>query len=79
MVQDKGYALGNVDATVIAQKPKLAAYIPLMCEKVAHACQAEVHQVNIKATTTETLGFVGRQEGIAAQAAVLLLKHSSRT
>lgn len=68
-----GYRLGNLDATIIAQRPKLAPFIPLMREKLAAACDCSIEQVNIKATTTEGLGFEGRGEGISAHAVVLLL------
>ncbi|EGL83934.1 2-C-methyl-D-erythritol 2,4-cyclodiphosphate synthase [Caldalkalibacillus thermarum TA2.A1] len=74
LAREKGYVLGNVDATIIAQKPKLAPYIHQMIKRVASACQGEESQVNIKATTTEKLGFCGREEGIAAQAVVLLIQ-----
>ncbi|WP_307394353.1 2-C-methyl-D-erythritol 2,4-cyclodiphosphate synthase [Bacillus horti] len=70
----KGYSLGNIDATIIAQKPKMAAYIPQMVERIAEAVECEIDQVNVKATTTEKLGFPGRGEGIASQAVVLLTK-----
>jgi 2-C-methyl-D-erythritol 2,4-cyclodiphosphate synthase len=69
----RGFALGNLDATIIAQRPKMAPYIPEMARVVADALEATIEQVNIKATTTEQLGFTGRGEGIAAQAAVLLI------
>lgn len=74
MAAEKGYRLGNVDATIIAQKPKMAPYIPQMVEVIAKALDAEVEQVNVKATTTEQLGFTGRGEGIAAQSVVCLVK-----
>lgn len=74
MVREKGYTLGNVDATIIAQKPKMAPHIPQMVEVIAGLLQAEASQVNVKATTTEQLGFTGRGEGIAAQAVVCLVK-----
>lgn len=75
LVKEKGYELGNVDATIIAQKPKMAPYIPQMQEVIARALEAsEPSQVNVKATTTEQLGFTGRGEGIAAQAVCLLVK-----
>lgn len=74
LIQEKGYKLGNVDATIIAQKPKMGPYIPQMAEVIAGLLQAEVSQVNVKATTTEQLGFTGRGEGIAAQAVVCLVK-----
>ena len=68
------YQLGNLDAVIIAEKPKMAPYIPLMVEKLAAALEARRDLVNIKATTSEKLGFVGREEGIAAQAIVCLTK-----
>lgn len=73
MVQEKGYRLGNLDACIIAQKPKMAPYIKEMQEKVADLLESDVKQVNIKATTTEKLGFTGRGEGIAAEAVCLLI------
>lgn len=75
LAQEQGYALGNVDATIIAQKPKMAPYIPQMVEVIARALGADDRsQVNVKATTTEQLGFTGRGEGIAAQSVVCLVK-----
>ncbi len=73
-VKQQGYVLGNLDATIIAQAPKMAPYIPSIQKRVAEALEAETSQVNIKATTTEQLGFTGRGEGIAAQAVCLLVK-----
>jgi 2-C-methyl-D-erythritol 2,4-cyclodiphosphate synthase len=73
LAQDKGYSLGNIDATIIAQKPKMAPYIAQMVERIAEAVKTEKSNINVKATTTEKLGFTGREEGIAAQAAVLLV------
>jgi 2-C-methyl-D-erythritol 2,4-cyclodiphosphate synthase len=72
---EKGYRLGNLDATIIAQQPKMAPYIPQMVQVIAHALGADASQVNVKATTTEKLGFTGRGEGIAAQAVVCLVKN----
>jgi 2-C-methyl-D-erythritol 2,4-cyclodiphosphate synthase len=72
--RDAGYALGNVDATVIAQAPRLASYIPQMVANIASDLEASTAEVNVKATTTEHLGFAGRGEGIAALATVLLVK-----
>ncbi|XOK61441.1 2-C-methyl-D-erythritol 2,4-cyclodiphosphate synthase [Paenibacillus elgii] len=69
-----GYRLGNADCTIIAQKPKMAPHIPAMVERIATALEAEPSQINVKATTTEQLGFTGRGEGIAAQAVVCLVK-----
>ncbi|MED3722329.1 2-C-methyl-D-erythritol 2,4-cyclodiphosphate synthase [Geobacillus stearothermophilus] len=74
LVRKEGYALVNADCTIIAQKPKMAPYIEEMKAVVARLLEAERTQVNVKATTTEKLGFTGRGEGIAAQAVVLLKK-----
>ncbi|NLP51154.1 2-C-methyl-D-erythritol 2,4-cyclodiphosphate synthase [Bacillus sp. RO1] len=74
IVKEKGYTLGNVDCTIIAQKPKMAPHIEPMRKRIAELLESDVEQVNVKATTTEKLGFTGREEGIAAQAAVLLIK-----
>jgi len=78
-VAERGYRLGNLDATIIAQRPKLAPFIPQMCAKLAVACACSIEQVNIKATTTEGLGFEGRGEGISAHAVVLLLAAGAPT
>ncbi|MDU2240515.1 MAG: 2-C-methyl-D-erythritol 2,4-cyclodiphosphate synthase [Paenibacillus sp.] len=75
MAVDKGYRLGNLDATIIAQKPKMAPYIPQMVEVIARTLGAEPELVNVKATTTEQLGFTGRGEGIAAQCIVCLVQN----
>lgn len=72
LVKEQGYKLGNLDCTVIAQAPKMAPYIDQIRENVAGMLDAEPGQINVKATTTEQLGFTGRKEGIAAQAVVLL-------
>ncbi|WP_228550300.1 2-C-methyl-D-erythritol 2,4-cyclodiphosphate synthase [Salinibacillus xinjiangensis] len=74
MVKAKGFQLGNIDCTIIAQAPKMAPYINQIRGNLANLLEAEESQINIKATTTEKLGFTGRKEGIAAQAAVLLAK-----
>ncbi|MFK4304916.1 2-C-methyl-D-erythritol 2,4-cyclodiphosphate synthase [Paenibacillus sp. RC254] len=75
LAKERGYRLGNIDSTIIAQKPKMASYIPKMNEVIARALEAEdPSQVNVKATTTEQLGFAGRGEGIAAQSVVCLVK-----
>lgn len=71
-VKAEGYVLGNVDATVMAQRPKLRPYIDDMRAVIAELLEADISQVNVKATTTEQLGFTGREEGIAAQAVILL-------
>ena len=67
-----GYRVGNVDVTLIAQKPKLKDYIPKMMENIAEDLQVSLSQVNVKATTEERLGFTGREEGIACHAVCLL-------
>lgn len=72
LVKAEGYVLGNVDATVMAQRPKLRPYIDEMRAVIAELLEADLSQVNVKATTTEQLGFTGREEGIAAQAVILL-------
>ena len=68
----RGYTIGNIDATVVAQRPKLAPHIREMVENIAPACDVGLDRVNVKATTTEELGFEGRGEGISAHAVVLL-------
>ena len=73
MVREQGYRIGNVDATIIAQAPKMAPYIAHMVAHIASDLRVEKSAVNVKATTTEHLGYTGRGEGIAAQAAVLLI------
>ncbi|RUO74021.1 2-C-methyl-D-erythritol 2,4-cyclodiphosphate synthase [Pseudidiomarina sediminum] len=72
MVGEKGYTLGNLDVTVVAQAPRLASYIEAMRERIAGLFNAPVDAVNVKATTTEKLGFVGRKEGIACHSVVLM-------
>lgn len=74
LVKEKGYRLGNLDCTVVAQAPRLAPHIPLMVERISATLDATIEDVNIKATTSETMGFTGRGEGIVAQAVVCLLK-----
>lgn len=71
---EKGYKIGNIDATIVAQQPKLAPYIARMVENIVAATAAEPDRINVKATTTEELGFAGRKEGIAAYAVALLEK-----
>lgn len=74
LLQEKGWRVNNADITIIAQQPKLAKYIPAMRSKVASVLQIEEERVNVKATTTEKLGFTGRGEGMAAEAVVSLIK-----
>src|SRR5690606_41572052 len=73
LVHAKGWKVGNVDVTIAAQAPKLAPHIDSMRVLVAEDLQVELDQVNIKATTTEKLGFVGRRQGVAVDAGALLL------
>ncbi|MDY0301968.1 MAG: 2-C-methyl-D-erythritol 2,4-cyclodiphosphate synthase [Trichlorobacter sp.] len=74
LVKERGYKVGNLDATIIAQKPKLAAYIPDMRQNIATVCNVEMDRINVKATTEEWLGFTGNGEGMAAHAVVLMLQ-----
>lgn len=71
-VSEKGWSIGNADITIIAEQPKLAPYIPQMCERLAGVVGVDAERINIKATTTERLGFTGRKEGIAAMAVALI-------
>ena len=68
LIEEKGYVIENIDATIIAQKPKLRPYIDQMEENIAKILRVERDQINVKATTEEHLGFTGREEGMAAQA-----------
>lgn len=72
LLRNHGYTVGNIDATVAAQRPKLAPYIEQMRQTIADTLGIEVGQVSVKATTTEHLGFEGREEGISAQAVAIL-------
>ena len=72
LIAEKGYRIGNIDSIVVAQKPKIGPYIPVMRQTLAEVLGIEADQVSVKATTTEHLGFEGREEGISAQAVVLL-------
>lgn len=74
IVQDKGYSLVNADITIIAQAPKMAPHINAMCQNIAQDFVVDIDCINVKATTTEKLGFEGRGEGIAVQAIVLIEK-----
>jgi len=72
LAEAHGYLVGNIDATVIAQRPKLAPFVRDMVENIADVCATDIDRVNVKATTTEELGFEGRGEGISAHCVVLL-------
>ena len=74
LLEEKGYGVGNIDAVIIAQKPKMAPHIPQMKANIAEVLHMESDLLNIKATTEEKLGFTGREEGIASQAVCLLYK-----
>jgi 2-C-methyl-D-erythritol 2,4-cyclodiphosphate synthase len=74
LLQQKGYRLGNADCIICAQAPKLSPHIDKMRECIAHVLHLDIDCISIKATTTERLGFVGRKEGIAAYATVLIIK-----
>lgn len=76
LLQAHGYSVHNVDAVVVAERPKLASYIEMMCENIAKILEIDRRKVNVKATTTEGLGFTGREEGIAAHAVVII--HENR-
>lgn len=72
MIQEKGFSIINIDSTIIAQKPKMRPHIAQMREAMAKVLNIDVEQINVKATTTEKLGFTGREEGIAAEAVCLI-------
>lgn len=72
LLHDKGFVVGNIDATVICEAPKLALHTPKMRTHIAEDCAVDVSNINVKATTTEKLGFTGRGEGIAAEAVCLI-------
>lgn len=73
-IEKEGYFVGNIDVTIIAQKPKMAPHIEKMRENIAHVAKVDISRINVKATTTEKLGFTGRGEGIATEAVALITK-----
>ncbi|ELA6600404.1 2-C-methyl-D-erythritol 2,4-cyclodiphosphate synthase [Vibrio alginolyticus] len=73
-VKEQGYRLGNADVTIMAQAPKMSPHIDAMCAAIAEDLETDISNINVKATTTERLGFTGRKEGIATEAVVLLFK-----
>ena len=77
LVSARGYQISNIDSTLILERPKVAGYISNMRQQIAKACGIEMNQVSVKATTTEKLGFPGREEGIAAHAIVFIEKGSN--
>lgn len=74
MMVDSGWTLANADMTILAQAPKMAPHIPAMCKRLAQMLDVEVGRVNVKASTTEGMGFVGRREGIETHAVVVLYR-----
>ena len=75
LLEEKGYRVGNIDATILAQKPKLKSYIPQMMENIAADLGVEPDRVNVKATTEEGLGFTGAMEGMAAHAVCIIIEN----
>lgn len=74
LIRDKGYSIGNIDATICAERPKLKAHIPAMQQVLSSVMEIDEDDISIKATTTEKLGFTGREEGMSAYATVLITK-----
>lgn len=74
LIKEKGYKIGNIDCTIIAQSPKMAPHIYLMRENIAKALSTDIENINVKATTEEGLGFTGSKQGIAAQSICMLVK-----
>lgn len=74
LLKERGYQIGNLDCILVAQRPKIASYIPKMREELAGILRTNLENVSVKATTTERLGFEGREEGMSAQAIVCLIK-----
>lgn len=72
LLAENGYKIGNIDATIIAQRPKMAAFIDKMCENIASDCNVHISQINVKATTEEGLGFTGKLEGISAHCVCII-------
>jgi len=77
IISKKGYSIENVDSIIILQKPKISEYIPQMKKVLATTMKIDIDDISVKATTTEKLGYIGREEGIAAQAVVLLSKNNA--
>lgn len=75
LIKEKGYGIVNIDSTLLLQKPKISPYVPKMQETIAGILELAIEDVSIKATTTEKLSFIGREEGVVATANVLLQKH----
>lgn len=75
LISKAGYRINNIDSALCLEKPKIKAYVPQMQEVIAQICEIELNDVSIKATTTEKMGFVGREEGLVAYATILLVKN----
>ncbi len=78
LIAERGWALGNADVTILAERPKVSPHVQLMRERIASDCAVQIDAISVKATTTEKLGFTGREEGIAAHAVVLLVPRASQ-
>jgi len=76
LVKKEGYTLGNIDAVIALQKPKIMPYVPEMRKRIAEDLGTDLNRISVKATTTEKLGFVGREEGVSAFATVLVVKNN---
>lgn len=74
LLKERGYTVGNIDSTIVAQRPKMAPHIPQMRQNIADALGINIDCISVKATTTERLGFEGREEGISAQAVAMIVK-----
>ncbi|MDD2564305.1 MAG: 2-C-methyl-D-erythritol 2,4-cyclodiphosphate synthase [Salinivirgaceae bacterium] len=74
LIREQGYEIGNIDSTIALQKPKIGSYLPSMIAKLSEIMSVEIGNISIKATTTEKLGFVGKQEGVEAYSSVLIYK-----
>ncbi len=74
LTEQQGYQIGNIDCTIVAEQPKMQPHIPAIRSRLSELLNIELNQISVKATTTERLGFTGRQEGVAAQTVCLLLK-----
>ena len=77
LIADKGYRIGNIDSTIIAEKPQLAEYIPAMTENIAEDLELNINRVSVKATTSEKLGFEGKKLGMTARASVIIFKRDN--
>ena len=79
LINDHGYQIGNVDSLILIERPKLASYIELMRQNIANVLNCDISQINVKATRGEKLGFIGKEEGVVAQAVVLLVKINGKS